>query len=150
MSRTWFANDPDLDEADPYKGLLTAVAFATRATIHTTLNASPSQLAFGRNAMLNMESHADWETIRRRKQQRINKNNEAENARRIPHTYRVGDKVLIRNDPNRKFGSTAYSGPYLVSSVRNNGTLRYQKGNVEDTINIRNVTPYHKSNDRDN
>ena len=80
--------------------------------------------------MLNMEFYADWDTIRKRKQQRINKNNEAENAKRIPHTYHVGDDILIRNEPSRKFGSTAYSGPYLISSARNNGTLRYRKGKL--------------------
>ena len=143
MIRTWFVDDPDLDEKDPYKGLLTAVAFATRATIHTTLNATPSQLVFGRDAMLNLDFHADWATIRARKQERINKNNVAENAKRIPHQYQIGDKILIKNDPSRKFGSNAYSGPYRVTSVRNNGTLRYQNGNIFDTINIRNVTPYH-------
>ena len=142
MIRTWFVDDPDLDEKDPYKGLLTAVAFATRATIHTTLNATPSQLVFGRDAMLNMDFHADWETIRARKQKRILQNNEAENSKRIPHNYHVDDMILIKNDPHRKYGSNAYSGPYRVAEVRNNGTLRYQKGNITDTINIRNVHPY--------
>jgi hypothetical protein len=30
------------------------------------------------------------------KKQLIEKNNEAENAKQIPHTYNIGDKVLIR------------------------------------------------------
>ena len=60
MIRTWFVDDPDLDDKNPHAGLLSAVAFATRATIHTTLNATPSQLVFGRDAMLNMEFEADW------------------------------------------------------------------------------------------
>jgi transposase InsO family protein len=146
MIRTWFVDDPDLDEKDPFSGLLAAIAFATRATVHTTLNATPTQLVFGRDAMLNAEFNADWEMIRLRKQQRIDKNNVAENAKRIPHNYQIGDKILIKEDANRKFGSNAYSGPYRVTSVRNNGTLRYQKGNIFDTINIRNVTPYHEEN----
>ena len=149
MIRTWFVNDPDLDEKDPYSGLLTAVAFATRATVHTTMNASPSQLVFGRDAILNTKFHADWEIIKKQKQQRINKNNATENAKRIPHHYQIGDKILLKEDPHRKFGKNAYSGPYHVTRIGNNGTLRYQKGNVEDVINIRNVTPYHESN-RDN
>lgn len=147
MIRTWFVDDPDLDSNDPYSGLLAAVGFATRATVHTTLNATPSQLVFGRDAMLNAEFNADWELIRLRKQQRINQNNVTENAKRIPYTYNIGDKIMIKEDPNRKYGTNAYSGPYRVTSVRNNGTLRYQKGNIYDTINIRNVTPYQESND---
>jgi hypothetical protein len=142
MIRTWFAEDDvELDEKDPFAGMLTALSFATRATVHTTLNALPSQLVFGRDAMLNMEFHADWEYIRQRKQKRINKNNAAENAKRIPHTYHVGDKIMIKNDPHRKFGKNAYSGPYIITSVRNNGTVRYRKGNIEDVINIRNIHP---------
>ena len=143
MIRTFFVDDVDLDEKDPYTGILSAVAFATRATIHTTLNATPSQLVFGRDAMLNMEFHADWATIRKRKQERIDKNNVRENAKRIPHNYQVGDKIIVKNDPSWKFGTNAYSGPYDVTKVNDNGTLRYQRGNIIDTINIRNVSPYH-------
>ena len=133
-----------MDADDPYKGLLAAVAFATRATIHTTLNATPSQLVFGRDAMLNMEFQADWATIRARKQKRINENNDKENAKRLDYDYQVGQKILIKNDHNRKYGENAYSGPYSIVSVNDNGTLRYQRGQVQDTVNIRNVTPFHE------
>ena len=37
MIRTFFENDTDLDDSNPFAGLLSAVVFATRATIHTTL-----------------------------------------------------------------------------------------------------------------
>ena len=56
-------DDPELDESNPYAGLLSAVVFATRASFHTTLNAAPSQLVLSRDAMLNMEFKADWTTI---------------------------------------------------------------------------------------
>ena len=144
MIRKWFVEDPELDEVNPYAGLLTAVAFATRATIHTTLQATPSQLVFGRDAMLNMEFEADWTTIRARKQKRIDENNRSENAKRKEHQYAIGDQILIRTDPNRKYGQNAYKGPYEIISVNNNGTLRYQKGRIQDIINIRNTTPYHE------
>ena len=94
-----------------------------------------------------MEFHADWATIRARKQKRINENNARENAKRLAHNYQVGDKIMIKNDPSRKFGSNAYIGPYRVIKVNDNndnGTLRYQRGNIEDTINIRNASPYYE------
>ena len=72
-----------------------------------------------------MEFHADWATIRARKQKRINENNARENAKRLAHNYQVGDKIMIKNDPSRKFGSNAYIGPYRVIKVNDNGTLRY-------------------------
>ena len=55
MIRTFEVQDKDdLDEDDPWSGILSAVAFAVRATLHTTTRATPTQLAFGRDAMLNI------------------------------------------------------------------------------------------------
>ena len=53
--------------------------FAVRATYHTTLQASPMQLVFGRDAILNIKKVADWKHIRQRKKLRINRNNKREN-----------------------------------------------------------------------
>jgi hypothetical protein len=36
--------------------------------------------------ILNIKHEANWEFIQKRKQQLIEKNNEAENAKQIPHT----------------------------------------------------------------
>ena len=52
----------------PCSGILVATMFAVRATYHTTLQASPMQLVFGRDAILNIKHVADWEHIRQRKQ----------------------------------------------------------------------------------
>ena len=48
---------------DPWSGILTATMFAVCATYHTTLQASPMQLVFGRYAILNIKNIADWEHI---------------------------------------------------------------------------------------
>ena len=136
-------SNPDLDMDDPFSGILSAVAFATRATVHTTLGATPSQLVFGRDAILNTNFEANWALIKDRKQKQINKNNTKENKTRKPHVYQVNDQILIANDPNRKFGQDPYSGPYVIQKVNNNGTVRYQKGSKIDTINIRNIVPYY-------
>ena len=60
---------------DPWSGILAATMFAVRATYHTTLQASPMHIVFGRYAILNIKHVADWEHIRQRKQLRINNNN---------------------------------------------------------------------------
>jgi len=49
--------------------------FATPATYHTTTQATPSQLVFGRDAILNVKFDANWKLIRECKQRAINKNN---------------------------------------------------------------------------
>jgi hypothetical protein len=84
---------------------------------------------------------ANWEFIRNRKQQIIEKNSEAENAKRIPHTYNIGDKVLIRRGTEIKY-EAPYQGPYTITKVNDNRTVRLKVNNVEDTYNIRRLTPY--------
>jgi hypothetical protein len=68
-----------MDSNDPWTGILAATMFAVRATYHTTLQASPMQLVFGRDAILNVKHISDWEHVRQRKQTRINMNNKREN-----------------------------------------------------------------------
>ena len=82
--------------------------------------------------------------IKRRRQERIRRNNERENAKRIPHKYEVGDQVLVTADALDKFSTTPYKGPYEVKQVNTNGTLRLQMGAVTDTVNIRRIHPYNK------
>ena len=47
--------------------------------------------------IFNIKHTANWEYIRQRKQDLINKNNKRENAGRILHEYKVGEKVLLIN-----------------------------------------------------
>ena len=71
----------DIDETDPWSGILAATMFAMRATYHTTLQASPMQLVFGRDAMLNVQFIADWQASKNRKQKLIAQNNQRENSK---------------------------------------------------------------------
>ena len=87
---------------NPWSGILAATMFAVRATYHTTLQASPMQLVFGRDAILNIKHVDDWEHIRQRKQLRINHNNMRENMRRNNHQYKVGDKILVKRKKHSK------------------------------------------------
>ena len=142
--RTFELENNYLDETNPWKGILSATAFAVRSTFHTTLQNTPGQLVFGRDMILNIKHEANWEYIRSRKQNLIFKNNKAENAKRTPHTYMVGDKVLLRRGTENKY-ETPYQGPYTITKVNENGTVRMIIKNVEDTINIRRLTPYHST-----
>jgi hypothetical protein len=114
---------------------------AVRATYHTTLQASPMQLVFGRDAILNIKHITDWEHINERKQAKINYNNKRENAKRLEHEYRVGDQILTKRKKQSKH-EQEYEGPYPITQVNDNGTIRYQKGIVNDTINIRRIKPF--------
>ena len=61
-------NRDNMDEEDPWSGILAAVMFALRSTYHTTLEATPMQLVFGRDAMLPILHKADWKYIKEKKQ----------------------------------------------------------------------------------
>jgi len=58
--RTFELYDSDLanSHGSPWDGILSAAMFALRATYHTTLQATPCQLAFGIDAMLNVKFEA--------------------------------------------------------------------------------------------
>ena len=121
---------------DPWLGILAAAAFAMCSTYHTTLCTMPGQLIFGRDMILNMQYLADWTAIKAHKQQLIRKNNIIENAKRIPHQYKVGDKVMLENHRANKY-EQPYKGPYLVKQINTNGTVCLKIGAVMDTMNIR-------------
>ena len=91
--------------------------------------------------ILNIEHTANWKAIKDRKQQIIKKNNLRENRTRIPHTYRRGEKVLLRRDGQNKY-ERPWDGPYKILQVNTNGTVRLRIGAVADTVNIRRIHPY--------
>ena len=102
------------------------------------------QLVFGRDAIFNIPFVADWDYIRQRKQHIIHDNNRWENAKCIAHTYQVGDKILQKVENNTKYGPE-YEGPYVITDVYDNGTVRIRKNTFIDTINIRQIEPYKDS-----
>ena len=51
----------DLDDENPWEGLLSSTMFAIRSMVHTTIQHTPSQLVFGRDAILNMNLEANWQ-----------------------------------------------------------------------------------------
>ena len=145
--RTFTSDYGELDEQDPWKGIIAAAKFACHATVHTTLNASPSQLVFGRDAIINTRYEANWEVIRERKQKRINYNNRLKNAKHIQYEYRLNEQVLLRDkapgDVDNKFGNTKWEGPYRIVRInKDTGTVFLQKGAVIQPFNIRKIKPY--------
>ena len=56
--------------------------------------------------------------------------------------YKQGDKFLLKNTGKTKFNLDTYIGPYIITAVRNNGTVRAHKDRVTDTFSIQNLTPY--------
>ena len=67
MIRTFELYDNDgIDDDNPWSGILAAVMAAMRSTYSTTTQATPMQLVFGRDAIINTKFIADWDYIRQR------------------------------------------------------------------------------------
>ena len=62
-----------LDEEDPWGGILASTDFLVQSRYHITLQATPCQLVSGRDMILNTPFIDDWECIRRRKQELMDK-----------------------------------------------------------------------------
>ena len=86
---------------------------------------------------------ANWKAIKERKQKLIDQNNKKENRKRIEHAYHMGDKLLLLVPNARKY-ERPYEGPYEITQVNTNGTVRLRQGTVESTYNIRQIKPYHE------
>jgi hypothetical protein len=107
--------------------------WAINTTFHTTLKASPAQLAFSRNMILPTSFATNWYAINNRKQAQSQSTAAAKKPLRIPHEFRLNDKVLIRRDiGNPYLGklSKPTQGPFKIIDVQQlpiNGTVLIQR-----------------------
>eukprot|EP00957_Ditylum_brightwellii_P177255 13503192-Ditylum_brightwellii.AAC.1 len=124
MIRSFELHSTDIDEKDPWKGILSAVRFATKAAVHTIMQATPMQLVFGRDAILNAKHEADWSYTKQRKEKLIKKNKEQENKKRKNHNYQTEKKVLLKGNKATKYGTNVYSGPYPIEQINSNGKVK--------------------------
>ena len=74
MLRTKNLQKYDFDDIDPWDELLISVAWSICRTHHTTLQATPDQLVFGRDMLLHLKLIVDWEATRLRIQKDVNRN----------------------------------------------------------------------------
>ena len=81
MVRTFELETNYLDVGNPWKGVLSATAFAVHSTYHTMLKKTPGQLVFGRDMIFNISHVANWELIHQNKQKLIDRNYKFENAK---------------------------------------------------------------------
>ena len=115
--------------------------FYFRANYHTTLQASQTQLVFGRYAILNIKNVAEQEHIQQHKQKQINRNNKRKNRCRNNHQYKVGDKIIVKRKKKSNH-ELEFMGPFPIKQINDNGTVRFQKGIINDATNIRRIKPF--------
>ena len=69
---------------------------------------------------------ADWHKIGDYRQQQTDHNTNRENACRYDYDYVVGGHVLIRKDGILHKAESRYKGPWTITQVHTNGTIRVQ------------------------
>ena len=142
--QTFNLDELDLDPIDPWGEMMANIAWAVRSTYHTVLQASPGQTVFGRDMLFNLEHIPDWKSIQARKQAMINKSTFQENCKRIDWDYQIGDLITIKRDEFDKLRKVERlnEGPYKITQVHTNGTVRIQRGNISERLNIRRINPF--------
>jgi hypothetical protein len=123
--------------------ILSNVAWAIHSTYHTVLNGSPGSAIFGQDILVDIPLITDWQKIEEHKQQLTDLNNAWENKGRVDYDYKVGQKVLLRNTGIlRKAESTYQKEPWLLTSVHTNRTIKVQRRNKIERMNIHRVKPF--------
>ena len=57
------------------------------------------------------------------------------------HQYKNGDKSLVKRMKNSKH-VLEFMGLLPITQINNNGTIRFQKGVINDATNIRRIKPF--------
>ena len=73
IARTFDLQDNDLDDYEPWLGILEDKVFALQSTCNNMLKATQGLLVFGCDMILNTPFIANWESIRQGKQKLIEK-----------------------------------------------------------------------------
>ena len=130
------------DALDPWMESLSSIAYAVRCSYHSTLGATPGQLVFGPDMLLNISFKSNYRKIWQQKQKWINYDNLCENTKNIPHDYKVNDYTYVLQDSHYCKLERDKQGPYQITNVYTNGTMWIQKGNVNKHLNIHHLTPH--------
>ena len=123
---------------------LAAMQHATRCAVHKTLQHSPGEIVFNRDMFVDVPVMTDLIALRERRQLLIDENLRRHNRKRYDHHYRVNDWVMIKKYNPRK-GDDCLHGPYQITEVRTNGTVRIQRdarSEIKETFNICQLVPY--------
>ena len=124
---------------------LATASYASRASLHRTLNISPGALVFHRDMLLNIPLLADLQLIRDNRQLLIDENLRQQNLKRRFFDYQVGQLVLILNakiHPD-KLEPRAPEGPFPIIQIHVNGTVTIRRDEyITERINIRRLRPY--------
>ena len=142
MMRTAEIDMQETVTQDDITDFVANASWAIRSTHHTVLKSSPGAAIFARDMLFDIPYIADWTKIGEYRQKQTKFNTARENKRRYDFDYEVGGKILIKKDGILRKAESKYTGPYVITQVYTNGTIRVQRGSTSERLNIRRVRPY--------
>ena len=122
--------------------IIANIGWAICSTHHTVLGTTPGAAIFSRDMLFDIPYIADWSKIGKRRQKQVDQSNKEENKNRIDFDYRVGTKVVLIKDGILRKAEDKNIGPYLITEVFSNGTVRIQRGTINERVNIRRLSPF--------
>jgi transposase InsO family protein len=144
MLRTSNLDMADTVTPEDVDNFLTDAAWAIRSTYHTVLKSTPGAAIFGRDMLFDIPFLADWTAVGKRRQDLVDQSAAKENAKRVDFDYAVGQKVILRKDGVLRKAEQKYEGPFTITQVHTNGTVRIQRGSLSERLSIRRIEPYHE------
>jgi len=79
---------------------------------------------------------ADWKQIGEYRLHQTDRSNKRENSSRVNYDYKVGDKILIREDGILRKAETIWrKDPWTITTVHTNEIIRIQCGTKSEKIN---------------
>ena len=83
-----------------------------------------------------LASVVDWRVVTAVNQRQLDIGNVRENARKVTHDYKIGDKLYVKMSGIYRKIDYKKQGPYIITEVFPNVTVRVQQGQVNEQINI--------------
>lgn len=119
------------------------VAFALRSTVSSLTTYSPGHLIFQRGMITHKKELIDWTKINKRRRAQQVKDNTRENKGRSNYEYTIGERVMIVLDESTsKLLDCNHKGPFVITRVYNNGTVKIRRAGFTEPLNIRRLNPY--------
>jgi hypothetical protein len=110
--------------------------------VSTLGNFSPGALVFNRDMFLNIPLVADILTLTKNRQALIDRRLLQANRRRTRHEFKVNQYAFVTNYGRDGKLDLVKQGPYQIIQVHTNNTVTLRRGQIEERISIRHLTPY--------
>ena len=124
MLKTKYLVNATFEAVDPCSDILASIIYAVQCVYHSTLQATPRQLVFGRNMFLDITFQTNYKEIWLRKKKLINFNNKPENTKLFQYDYKFSLYVYILSDINYRKLEGDKLGLFRITQVNTNDSVR--------------------------